>query len=197
MHFPHPHHVSSFIFQIKLVNTSRKYFINSSMLLNENWLTRSAHMSTTERRKVLAESYWMASRLVQVIANLSLNFQQHHTYLFETPTSLRLLGHHHSRFSSVWSLAASLSTAHHLCHNSVFLKARDIYTFTWHIYNNESCQKQVIISLSSPQALYYKVLLFSHFLLVFYLNWVDSDSKDVADNSIQLKLNTIILLSSL
>lgn len=130
MHFPHPHHVSSFIFQIKLVNTSRKYFINSSMLLNENWLTRSAHMSTTERRKVLAESYWMASRLVQVIANLSLNFQQHHTYLFETPTSLRLLGHHHSRFSSVWSLAASLSTAHHLCHNSVFLKTRDIYIYT-------------------------------------------------------------------
>lgn len=72
-----------------------------------------------------------------------------------------------------------------------------IYTyFRWHVYN-ESCPKEVI-SLSSPcQALYYKVLLFFHFLLVFYLNWVDSDSKDVADNSIQLKFNTIILLSSL
>lgn len=65
------------------------------------------------------------------------------------------------------------------------------------MYNNESCQKQVIISLSSPQALYYKVLLFFHFLLVFYLNWVDSNSEDVADNSIQLKRDTIILLSLL
>lgn len=74
-----------YIPQIKLANTTRKYFINLYVSVNENWLNPNISESP-ERRNFLECIKWTTPHLdEQVTKNLSLMFQQHHIYLSETP----------------------------------------------------------------------------------------------------------------
>lgn len=96
-----------------------------------------------------------------------LNFQQQHTCLFETPTSLSLPGYHHSWFSYVWSLAA--------CFHSRFLFLWKYLSISQNMgYRPVSdgrhitmCQEKVI-SCQALRPSNYKVLLFFRFTFFFF-----------------------------
>lgn len=103
---------------------------------------------------------------MHVIANLSLNFQQHHIYLFETPTRTSSL----SPGSHVWSLAASLSTAnssssailqHFPKHGTHIHSLGGTYIIVNHV------MRKLLLACQVLRLYNCKVVLFFHLLLVF------------------------------